>query len=346
MSNPNGLSFPAAPAGTEGNWQYIHADAQAVRHIDAYIEYRQIVGDTDGGRLLSEEEFNKRKRQFEEAKKHRAYVSWRNMNTGIDCKLIGSESKCMCGHKWKEHLAPYKPGAKFKCRVPGCKCCNYDYLPSTGTWVVRCLCKHTATDHDPRTKACTKRGCGCEAFYSRFTCSCGEYWEAHKTVIEGQAEREASGRAVNKDGAAPAGMGGLTSLTSLVDGAERQQYEEDLLIMPPAGKKKMSEADEMAAMDQLYKRKQAAEKVSRGRPRPVPVSADPADRMQWTAGTAHSHSYGAPKAAPKPVWSSNVVEEVGEPEVEVETDAQRRLRKRREIMAKQREQARARAQRR
>ena len=32
-------------------------DGMAARHVDAYIEYHNIVGDMDGGKMLSEKEY-------------------------------------------------------------------------------------------------------------------------------------------------------------------------------------------------------------------------------------------------------------------------------------------------
>ncbi len=343
----HGLTYPAVPNGAGDNYQYIKADAEATSHIQAYLEYVQIVGDTDGGVLLSEEEFLKRKKAHDEARKHRAYVSWRNNHTGMDCKLIGPQSRCMCGHKWKEHVAPYKKGARMKCRVPGCRCKHYDYLPSSGSWQVRCLCKHPAADHDPNTKKCTNPRCSCDAFYSRFTCSCGEYWEHHTTVVEGREEREAAGKAVNRDGEAPAAMGGLTDMTSLVDGAQRVPGHQGLgamdapMMMPPGGKEKMSMDDEMAALDALYKKKL----VERPRPRKKISMPDPADRMQWGTGQRHTHAYQPTSDPPVSPAASHPQSRFTVEEEPEETVAQMRLRKRREMAAQQREAVRARRER-
>ena len=52
---------------------------EAARHVQAYIEYEQIVGTDDGGRMMSEAEFEAYKARVREARKNRLYVNWRNM---------------------------------------------------------------------------------------------------------------------------------------------------------------------------------------------------------------------------------------------------------------------------
>ena len=67
-------------------------DNQAAKHIQAYIEYEQIVGGADNGKMMSEAEFEAYKAQVREKRKNRLYVHWRNMETGVDCKAIGPSS--------------------------------------------------------------------------------------------------------------------------------------------------------------------------------------------------------------------------------------------------------------
>ena len=55
-------------------------DGDASRHVNAYIEYNNIVGNADGGNMMSEEEFAAYKDQVREARKNRLYVVWRNAN--------------------------------------------------------------------------------------------------------------------------------------------------------------------------------------------------------------------------------------------------------------------------
>uniref|UniRef100_A0A4W6EFM9 Uncharacterized protein n=1 Tax=Lates calcarifer TaxID=8187 RepID=A0A4W6EFM9_LATCA len=61
-------------------------DESALKAVDKYCEYRRIVGDDDGGRLFTEE-------QYEEYKRTVLPLH------GIDCKLIGPETQCFCTHR-------------------------------------------------------------------------------------------------------------------------------------------------------------------------------------------------------------------------------------------------------
>jgi len=57
-------------------------DGQAAKHVQAYIEYEQIVGGNDGGKMMSEAEFEAYKNKVRAARQNRLYVTWRNLNTG------------------------------------------------------------------------------------------------------------------------------------------------------------------------------------------------------------------------------------------------------------------------
>lgn len=55
---------------------------EAAKHVQAYIEYDRIVGNADGGKMMSEAEFEAYKKKVRESRKNRLYVHWRNMETG------------------------------------------------------------------------------------------------------------------------------------------------------------------------------------------------------------------------------------------------------------------------
>jgi hypothetical protein len=122
----------------------IRVGVSAQQHIDAYLEYRayvlfqlieftlffgsdlhvcssRIVGNADGGKLLSEAEFAAFKARAIEARKNRIYVCWRNINSDIDCKNIGPESKCFCTHRYREHATDNWESKNVHCRAKGCK---------------------------------------------------------------------------------------------------------------------------------------------------------------------------------------------------------------------------------
>ena len=74
----------------------IRLNASAQDHVAAYLEYNAIVGNADGGVMMSEAEYAAFKARMIEARKNRLYVCWRDTETGIDCKNIGPQSKCFC----------------------------------------------------------------------------------------------------------------------------------------------------------------------------------------------------------------------------------------------------------
>mmetsp|Transcript_61752 Transcript_61752/g.134131 ORF Transcript_61752/g.134131 Transcript_61752/m.134131 type:complete len:115 (-) Transcript_61752:84-428(-) len=87
--------------------------------------------------------------------KNRIYVAWRNSG-GIDCKNVGPQTLCFCGHRFKQHNTETKD---MHCRDRGCGCTLFDFVPARGTWSIRCSargCKHEPVDHDPHTKTCRK----------------------------------------------------------------------------------------------------------------------------------------------------------------------------------------------
>lgn len=64
----------------------IRVNNQAAQHIQAYIEYRNIVGDADNGKMMSEKEYEEYKKKVQENYKNKVYLSWRNTK-GTDCKV-------------------------------------------------------------------------------------------------------------------------------------------------------------------------------------------------------------------------------------------------------------------
>ena len=78
-------------------------NSDASKHVQAYLEYEQIVGNADGGKMMNEKEFEEFKESVREARKNRLYVKYRNSD-GVDCKSIGPASQCFCGHRYKDHF--------------------------------------------------------------------------------------------------------------------------------------------------------------------------------------------------------------------------------------------------
>ena len=205
-------------------------DGNAARHIDAYIEYNNIVGMDDGGQMMSEAEFEAYKEKVREARKNRLYVHWRNAN-GQDCKTIGPASQCFCGHRYKNHAFDNVDSRQVHCKAMGkngkrCKCKQFCYIPVFGSQDLKCLCKHSCHEHDPNgIQICTRPGCKCSGFQSKHHCNCGMTYMEHETVFESREEREAQGRPVDpkwmQEQSMAGGLGGLgADYQALADGQD------------------------------------------------------------------------------------------------------------------------------
>ncbi|KAM8967095.1 protein FAM221A [Pelodytes ibericus] len=198
---------------------------EAAGAIDEYLEYRRIVGNDDGGKLFSPEEYEEYKKKVLPARlQNRLYVSWRSP-TGMDCKLVGPETPCFCTHRYKQHKTDFKELPKDRpinlpCTVSRCPCKSYRYVPRNGSQPIRCRCKHFSDEHtaasDHHCTKCSK----CSGFHSSFTCGCAQPAYAHETTVETKEERLAQGKPVGRD-VPYAAMGGLTGFSSLAEGYMR-----------------------------------------------------------------------------------------------------------------------------
>lgn len=195
-------------------------------HVDAYMEYSQLVGRLDGGKLLSEPEFEAIKQKALNPAR-RLYVNWRNMENGIDCKAIGPQSMCFCTHRYNEHDWSAFESRQVRCLMPGCTCQCFDYIPVRGSQVINCsTCKQAYTQHRPSDHACFGGG---GKFTSSHICSCTGTYAKHRTVFESRAERVQAGRAVDtgwmekaaREGLPVCHLGGILGFTSLADGVDR-----------------------------------------------------------------------------------------------------------------------------
>lgn len=210
-------------------------DNQAARNIDAYLEYVNIVGDMDGGKLMSEKEYEEFKDKVRESRKNKLYVSWRNIE-GKDCKMIGQASTCFCGHRYKSHNFDNVKTRKVNCRDSKCNCKLFSYVPVYGSADLKCLCKHSYQMHDPRTRKCTRRNCACmPEFSSKHPCACGLTFNDHQTVFESREERVAEGRDVDpkwmQENNMIGGVGGLSNFSGLVGKSEFDEMRDPNAIM-------------------------------------------------------------------------------------------------------------------
>lgn len=191
------------------------------KDVQAYLNYYAIVGDDDGGKMMTDAEFEAYKKKVAGARANHLYVFFVN-SKGLECKAIGPSSMCFCKHRYRNHNFDNVESKKVNCK--NCKCKMFNYIPVHGSMDIKCGCHHSYEDHDPVAKKCLK--CQCAKFTSNFTCDCGMSYMAHKTVIETRKERISKGKAVDSGNNMVAGIGGLGSFTSMVGNVYEQHYKE------------------------------------------------------------------------------------------------------------------------
>uniref|UniRef100_A0A2K6SN37 Protein FAM221A n=1 Tax=Saimiri boliviensis boliviensis TaxID=39432 RepID=A0A2K6SN37_SAIBB len=248
--------------------------------VDEYLEYRRIVGEDDGGKLFTPEEYEEYKRKVLPLRlQNRLFVSWRSP-TGMDCKLVGPETLCFCTHRYKQHKTdletiPQQRPIDLPCRVTGCQCRAYHYVPLNGTQPIRCRCKHFADQHSAAPgftcNACSK----CSGFHSCFTCACGQPAYAHDTVVETKQERLAQGKPVGQD-VPYAAMGGLTGFSSLAEGYMRLDDSGIVGTSSQVSSIRRPEEDDMAFFERRYQERIKMEKAGKRKGKaPLPSATKP-----------------------------------------------------------------------
>jgi hypothetical protein len=212
----------------------LQLSAQNAQHVQAYINYYNTVGNEDGGKMFSEKEYEEYKANLQKNAKNRIYTSWRNIK-GTDCKIVGPSTKCFCDHRYKEHNHLNPVDKRVHCKVKGCPCPNYYYIPVHASQDFKCLCKHSYTEHDPITKKCLKGKCGCGGkFASTWSCSCNYKFGDHQTVFETRDERIRMGKSTDEYDRLMGDVGmssGMGNFSSLVDGAESFGYKAQLMAL-------------------------------------------------------------------------------------------------------------------
>ena len=219
-----------------GNVEHIKA-GDHTKDIQAYLDYYAIVGDDDGGKMMSDAEFEAYKKKVAEARRNHLYVYYAN-SKGEECKAIGPSSMCFCKHRYRNHNFDNVTNKKVNCK--NCKCKLFNYMPVHGSMDIKCGCHHSYENHDPVTKKCLSCK-NCTKFTSNYTCDCGMPYDKHVTLIETRKERMQKGKTVDDGNNLVAGIGGLTSFSSMGGAAYNEHYR-DLL-----------EGNEMKGLPQEYR---------------------------------------------------------------------------------------------
>lgn len=202
-----------------GNVHHIQVSSQQARDVQAYLDYYNIVGDDDNGKMMTEAEFEAYKKKVAYARANHFYVYYVNAK-GNECKAIGPSSLCFCKHRYRNHNFDNIKTKKVNCK--NCNCKQFNHIPVHGSLDIKCCCHHSYEDHEPNSKKCKK--CSCPKFSSNYTCDCGMPYDAHHTLIETKEERLKRGKNVDEGNNMSAGIGGLTSFGDMVQGAYQDLY--------------------------------------------------------------------------------------------------------------------------
>ncbi|ETW05442.1 hypothetical protein H310_03207 [Aphanomyces invadans] len=114
-------------------------------------------------------------------------VTWTCTTCTRECIPVRDESRCLCGHRLKDHPSlstdtRVKDKATFNafaCTSAKCPCRSFFYIVAEGAWVLRCRCKHKHIDHDATAAPFRCKKCLCDGFHSPWVCNCGHPWDEH-----------------------------------------------------------------------------------------------------------------------------------------------------------------------
>ncbi|XP_066916647.1 protein FAM221B-like [Clytia hemisphaerica] len=144
------------------------------------------------------------------------YIGWRCPEFTWDCIRLDSKSRCFCDHNLDSH-EPFKGGKTKKLKCLQCPCKSFNFIPqrpedigewwlrrrpgfNEAIWRAKCRCKHTHVEHNPETRKCRVRGCGCFRFESNFLCAaCDRHLEEHSTFFENADIRRQQGLPCGED---------------------------------------------------------------------------------------------------------------------------------------------------
>jgi Protein FAM221A/B len=112
-------------------------------------------------------------------------VKWTCSDCANECIPVRRESRCLCGHRLKEHAQRSADSEKFPCASKGCACRHFFFVVAEGSWILRCRCKHKHIEHDCADSPfkCNKCRGGCTGFDSPWVCNCGHMWNRHAQSV-------------------------------------------------------------------------------------------------------------------------------------------------------------------
>jgi len=113
----------------------------------------------------------------------RKCISWSCLECKTECIPVRMESRCLCGHRLKEHN---NSNENFSCKNSKCKCSHFFFIVAEGAWILRCRCKHKHIEHDCSRYPykCINSNCkNCDGFNSPWVCNCGHSWSGHKQTV-------------------------------------------------------------------------------------------------------------------------------------------------------------------
>jgi len=123
----------------------------------------------------------------------RPRILWRCTSCSQQCIPVRRESRCLCGHRLKEHASPATIDSPFSCSAKGCVCKHFKFVVAEGAWVLKCRCKHKHTEHDCGKEpfACKRcPGSSCAGFDSPWVCNCGHGYSSHEQLTVMRSERD------------------------------------------------------------------------------------------------------------------------------------------------------------
>lgn len=146
---------------------------------------------------LAPKEYEALRRRAAEASRNPLRVSWRNAVNGLDCRLAGPSSSCLCGHRLRDHDWTASETKEVKCRMQGCQCPLFEFIPVQGSQDIKCRCKHSYLDHSAVTRQC--RRCSDSSFSSKQGATASREKETVKGSMGAGSRRVHAGRGTERN---------------------------------------------------------------------------------------------------------------------------------------------------